>query len=84
MPGSQDFNFSEEQGRLQEILMKIVIYQSSLPDGRAVEMEELKREGVLSSADLEFLAANSVTYHPCRMSDQCSMEMLQMPFRDDG
>jgi uncharacterized repeat protein (TIGR04138 family) len=51
---------------LSEILRKIVVYQHSLPDGRAVELEELRQKEVLSPADFEFMRAHSVTYEPRR------------------
>ena len=61
MPDSADFQMPPEQERLSEILTKILGYQHSLPDGRAVELDELLREGVLSPLDEEFLTSHSVT-----------------------
>ena len=83
MPDLNDFQIPPEEEQLHEILMKIVAYQHSLSDGRAVEMEELRREGVLSPTDLEFLATHSVTYKPHRLSDYHAGDMLHMP-TDDG
>jgi uncharacterized repeat protein (TIGR04138 family) len=55
-----------EQDQLNEILQKIVVYQHSLPDGRAVEREELERCGILRPADIAFMKSHSVTYEPAR------------------
>ena len=83
MPNPDDI-FSGNQGRLHEILAKISDYQASLPDGRAVELEELRRQGVLSPADFEFMSSHSVTYKPHRMSDYHALDMLHMPTEDGG
>ncbi len=83
MSGSDDFKIPPEQEQLHEILMKIVTYQQLLPDGRTVELDELRREGVLSPADAEFLTSHSVTYKPHRLSDYHAGDMLHMP-NDDG
>jgi len=69
---------------MHEILMKILTYQHSLSDGRAVELDELRREGVLSPADAEFLASHSVTYKPHRLSDYHAVDMFHMPKEDGG
>lgn len=79
MRNPDEFQIPPEQQRLHEILAKTVAYQHSLPDGRAVEMEELRREGVLSPADVDFLAAHSVTYKPHRLSDYHAGDMFHMP-----
>jgi hypothetical protein len=68
-----------KQLQLHEILSKILAYQHSLPDSRAVEIDELKREGVLSAMDIEFLATHSVTYKPHQLSDFHGGDMLHMP-----
>jgi hypothetical protein len=65
--------------KLSKILSKIVAYQRSLPDGRAVELGELRHAGVLSLSDIEFMSANSVTYKPHRLTDYHAMDMLHMP-----
>ena len=83
MPDPHD-SFSGDQGRLNEILMKISAYQYSLPDGRAVELEELQRQGVLSSTDIDFMSAHSVTYKPHRASDYHALDTLRMPTADGG
>ena len=79
MPDLSDFTIPPEQERLHAILNKFVAYQCSLSDGRAVELDELRREGVLSSADVEFLTTHSVTYKPHRLSDYHASDMLHMP-----
>ena len=79
MPDSDDFAIPPEQQQLHEIFEKIVTYQLSLPDGRAVELDELRREGVLSPADAEFLSSHSVTYKPHRLSEYHATDMLHMP-----
>jgi len=79
-----DFQIPPEQQRLHEILTKIVTYQHTLPDGRAVEFDELCREGVLTPADVEFLTTHSVTYKPHRISDYHAGDMLYMPNSDGG
>ena len=84
MPNSDDFQIPPEQKQLHEILMKIVTYQHSLSDGRAVELDELRREGVLSPADVEFLTTHSVTYKSHRLSDYHADDMLNMPTDDGG
>lgn len=68
-----------EQEQLHEILGKILTYQHSLSDGRAVELDELRHEGVLSQADVEFLTTHSVTYKPHRLSDYHAGDMFHMP-----
>jgi hypothetical protein len=84
MPDSHDFTIPPEQEQLHEILMKVVSYQHSLSDGRAVELDELSREGVLSPADVEFLTTHSVTYKPHRLSDYHAGDMLRMPTDGGG
>jgi hypothetical protein len=84
MPDSSDFKMPPQQERLNEILMKVVTYQHSLPGGRAVELEELEREGVLSPDDLAFLTAHAITYKPHRISDFHALDMFHMPTDDGG
>ena len=84
MPDSDDFQMPPEQVQLHEILAKIVSYQHSLSDGRAVDLDELRREGVLSPADLDFLSTHSVTYKPHRLSDYHATDMLHMPIDNGG
>jgi hypothetical protein len=79
MPNLDDFPIPPEQEQLHEILMKIVSYQHSLSDGRAVELDKLRREGALSPTDVEFFTTHSVTYKPHRLSDYHSGDMLHMP-----
>jgi hypothetical protein len=79
MPDSDDFQMPPGQEQLHEILMKIVTYQHSLSDGRAVELDELCREGVLAPSDVQFLTTHSVTYKPHRLSDYHAGDMLHMP-----
>ncbi len=50
MPEPSEFESSPELERLHEILAKVVAYQHSLRDGRAVELDELESQHVLSSA----------------------------------
>jgi hypothetical protein len=84
MSDSDDFKMPPEQERLNKILMKVVAHQHSLPDGRAVELEELEREGILSPDDMAFLNAHSVTYKPHRVSDFHALDMFHMPTDDGG
>jgi hypothetical protein len=84
MEARDEYDIPPEQWRLHELLVKVIAYQRSLPDGRAVELDELKREGVFDSADIEFLSANSVTYKPHRVSDYHAMDMFHMPTSDGG
>jgi hypothetical protein len=56
------------RAQLHGIFRKILNYLTSLPDGRAVELDELKREHILSPEDLEFMSSQSVTYKPRKMS----------------
>jgi hypothetical protein len=84
MPDSDDFQMPPEEQRLNEILMKILDYQYSLPNGPAVELDELLREGALSPSDGDFLKSHSVTYKPHRLSDYHAMDMLHMPTADGG
>jgi hypothetical protein len=84
MPHSDQFDPRPDQMQLHEILMKIVIYQYSLPDRRAVELDELRRKRVLSPDDLEFLASHSVTYKPHPLSAYHGLDMLQMPTEGGG
>ena len=84
MQDSDDYKMPPEQEQLDEILMKIVTYQHSLPDGRAVELDELNRQGVLTPANLEFLASHSVTYKPHHVSDYHARDMLHMPTEGGG
>jgi len=71
--------FSKPQQMLHVILTKITAYQHSFSDGRAVELEELKRKRVLSPEDIEFMSSHSVTYKPHRVSDYHAVDMLHMP-----
>lgn len=84
MPDSNDFKIPPEQEHLHEILTKVVGYQHSLPDGRAVELEELQRQGILSSDDLGFLTVHSVTYKPHRISNFHALDMFHMSTDDGG
>jgi hypothetical protein len=84
MPDPNDITHPPEQEQLREILMKIVTYQHSLSDDRAVELDELRREGVLSRSDAEFLKSHSVTYKPHRLSDYHAGDMLHMPTDGGG
>jgi hypothetical protein len=84
MSDRDEFEMPPEQERIHQLLMKIVAYQHSLPDGRAVELDELKREGVLEPADIEFLNSNSVAYKPHRLSDYHALDMFHMPTSDGG
>lgn len=83
MPDS-NFNIPPDQERLQEILLKIMVYQRSLSDDREVELEELRNKGVLSPEDAEFFASHSVTYKPHRRSDYHALDTLHMPTEDGG
>jgi hypothetical protein len=84
MPDWDDFKIPREQERLHEILVKVVGHQHSLPDGRAVELEELERNGILARDDMAFLTAHSVTYKPHRISDFHALDMFHMPTDDGG
>src|SRR5688572_27276285 len=84
MPDSDHFQRPPEEQRLHEILTKILNYQYSLPDGRAVELDELLRKGALSPSDGEFLTSHSVTYKPHRISDYHASDMLHMPTDSGG
>lgn len=81
MPGPE---FSDDQMKLHEILGKIVAYQRSLPEDRAVEFEELEKANVLSPDDLEFMSAHSVTYRPHKLSSFHAMNTLHMPLKNGG
>jgi hypothetical protein len=72
----------QELQRLQQMLTQVMIYQSTLPDGRAVELDELAREGVLSPDDLSFLTTHSVTYKPYRVSAPNALDMFHLPTPD--
>jgi hypothetical protein len=78
MPEPEDI-FSADHQRMQDILIKITVYQRTLTDGRAVELNELQRLGILSSEDIDFMSTHSVTYKPHRVSDYHAMDMLHMP-----
>lgn len=84
MPDVNDFKIPPEQERLNEILVKVVVYQHSLTDGRAPELEELERAGILSSDDIAFFIAHSVTYKPHQLSDYHAGDMFHMPTDDGG
>jgi hypothetical protein len=84
MADRDEDNIPPEQERIHQLLMKVVAYQHSLADGRAVELDELKREGVLDPADVEFLTSNSVTYKPHSVSDYHALDMFHMPTSDGG
>ena len=84
MPNSDDSTMPPEQEKLHEILMKILTYQHSLANDRAVELEELCRDGVLSPAEADYLASHSVTYKPHRLSDYHAGDMLHMPLESGG
>jgi hypothetical protein len=66
------------------MLMKIIQYQASLPDGHAAELDELRRENILTEADLGFLASKSVTYKPHRLPSHHALDMFQMPTEGGG
>jgi hypothetical protein len=83
-PDRDEFEIPPEQERICRLLAKIAMYQRSLPDGRAVELDELKREGILDPADIEFLNSNSVAYKPHRLSDYHALDMFHMPTSDGG
>lgn len=84
MADRDEYSIPPEQEQIHQLLMKIVAYQHSLPGGRAVELDELQREGVLEPADLEFLTSNSITYKPHRVSDYHALDMFHMPTSDSG
>jgi hypothetical protein len=83
-PAPDKFAIPPEQERIHQLLTKIVAYQHSLPDGRAVELDELRRRGILEPADIEFLNSNSVIYKPHRLSDFHALDTFQMPTSDGG
>ncbi len=82
MPDPDASQMPPEQERIHELLMKIVAYQQSLPHDRPIELEELRREGVLEPADIEFLSSNGVIYRPHRLSDYHALDMFHMPTSD--
>lgn len=84
MANRDEYSMPPEQERIHELLMKIVAYQRSLPDGRAVELDELKSKGVLEATDIEFLNSHSVTYKPHRASDYHALDTFHMPTSDGG
>src|SRR5260370_41739495 len=84
MPDPDAYQMPPEQERIYQLLMKIVAYQHSLPDERAIELDELRREGVLEPADIEFLDSNGVTYKPHRLSDYHALDVFHMPTPDGG
>lgn len=84
MENRDEYSIPPEQERIHQLLMKVVAYQHSLPGGRAVELDELQREGILEPADVEFLNSNSVTYKPHRVSDYHAQDMFHMPTSDGG
>jgi hypothetical protein len=84
MPDSNDYNISPERERLNEILTRVLAYQHTLSDGRAVELDELRRENVLPPDDIEFLNSHSVTYKPHRLSDHHALDMFRMPLAEGG
>ncbi len=73
-----------DQKQLLVVLEKVAAYQRSSPENRAVELDELLREGVLSPSDAEFLASHSVTYKPHRRSDYHALDMFRMPTEGGG
>jgi hypothetical protein len=75
---------SDPHERLGQLLMKIRFYQQGLPEDRAIELGELIREKVLSTADVEFMDERSVTYKPHRIADYHAMDMFHMPEPDGG
>jgi hypothetical protein len=75
---------SPAQGRLHDLLTKVLMYQHSLPDGRAVELEELLREGVFGPEEMEFMRVHSITYKPHRVSDFHALDMFHMPTEGGG
>ena len=68
----------EPEEKLHEILTKILVYQYGLSTDRAVDLDELLKEGALTEADNEFLEKHSVNYKPHRLSDHHGMDMLEM------
>jgi hypothetical protein len=84
MLGPDAFGMPPEQARIHQLLAKINAYQHSLRNDRAVELDELQREGVLEPDDIEFLKSNSVTYKPHRISDYHALDMFHMPTSDGG
>jgi hypothetical protein len=75
---------SDPHERISQILTKITFYLRSLPEDRAVELDELIGEKVLSAEDVEFMREHSVTYKPHRRDDYHAMDMLHMPTADGG
>lgn len=84
MPEPDGHTIPPEHERIHAILLKIVAYQHSLSDDRAVEIDELSREGVISSADAAFLESHAVKYKPHRRSAFHAADMFQMPTEDGG
>jgi hypothetical protein len=84
MPDSNDYEIPQEQVKVGELLSKIIAYQHSLPDGRAVDLDELTREGVLVPADIEFLTSHFITYKPHRLSDYHALDTFHMPNAGGG
>jgi hypothetical protein len=82
MQDSQDSAIPPEQEQLNQILAKIMAYHDSLPQDRAVDLDELLDKGVLSASDAEFLKSRSITYKPHRCSDYHAGDMFQMPTED--
>ena len=84
MPGPDEYEMPPDQERILQLVMKVVAYQHSLLDGRAIELDELRREGVLEPADIEFLNSSGVAYKPHRLSDYHALDMFHMPTSDGG
>jgi len=75
---------SDPYERLGQLVTKVTFYQRSLSEDRAVELDELIREKVLSPADVEFMQERSVTYKPHRRRDYHAMDMFHMEGADGG
>jgi len=84
MPESDFSGLPKVQKQLSEILAKIVAYQGSLPEDRAVQLNELETRGVLSESDLNFIRSHSVTYTADLLKSDHSSICLSMPARKGG
>jgi uncharacterized repeat protein (TIGR04138 family) len=81
-PG-QSSPFPDADDKLHSILTKIISYQHLRANGAAVELEELKREKVLSPDELAFMVERGVVYKPYRTADYYHAgDMLQMPTKE--
>jgi hypothetical protein len=84
MSDPDQYQIPDEQLKLTDLVSKIEAYQRSIRDSHAVELDELQREGILTTADMEFLNSHSVTYKPHRLSDYHRTDMFHMPTEDGG